>query len=335
MRRILLAFASASLLLVVAAACEQPRAHGDANAVIVAADFDLWNQVEADFRERMEPTIQTVRAEHPFRITHLDPDEDQGWGQLRRFRQVAVMGSAGTRWVDEALERVNGPAPSAPAMVTARNVWARGQQVWIMLLPEDDPAGAVGELAGVVHERMDEEYRAWVRSRMYVSGRDSVLADSLAQNVGFALTLPEVYRYYAEDSVFRFRNDNPSPRELIREIVVTWWEPAPEEDPTREELEEWRLRLTREHYVDPQDLDTTVVSYGPVAVNGAQGVEYQSAWVSLPDAWPAGGPFITRALRCPDQDRMYVMDAWVYAPNRDKYEYVIQLQTILDTFRCG
>lgn len=331
MKRFALMPLCATLLL---AACDQPRAHGDANAVIIAADEDLWYAVEDDFRDRMEPTIQTVRAERPFRITPADPALEANWPQLQRFRQVIVMGSRGTPWFDGALAEADDPDATAPALVTARNVWARGQQVWIMLLPEDDPEGAVAELAGEIQARLDQQFRDYARSRMYVSGRDTILADSLARNVGFSLQLPAVYRYRVEDSVFVFRNDNPSPSQLIREIAVTWRQPAPEEDPTRGELEEWRARLVQTHYRDPQEIDPSIVSFEPVDVDGASGVEFQSAWISPPDAWPAGGPFITRALRCPDQDRMYLMDAWLYAPSHDKYEYMIQLQTILDSFRC-
>ena len=320
----------------VLAACELPRAHGDATAVIVASDGEFWFDAEDAFRDQMEPTVQTVRDERPFRLTHVDPAQEEAWTQLQRFRQVAVLGPRGYRWVDEALDRAGGAVPEAPALVVARDVWARGQQVWVLLLPDDDPAGAVPELAAEVRERMEREFEAYARQRMFVSGRDTILADSLASNVGFGLDFPRVYRYTVHsDTVFRFRNDNPSPSELIREVAVSWIEPMPEEDPTREELEQWRLDLTRTHYVNPQDLDTTVVTFEAIEVNGAAGVEYQSAWVSRPDAWPSGGPFIVRALRCPDQDRMYLMDAWVYAPGREKYEYVIQLRTILDSFRCG
>ena len=322
-------------LVLLLAACEQPRSHGDLDAVIVGVDQDLWMEVEDEFRAQMEPPIQTVREERPFRITQVDPATEDAWGQLRRFRQTVVMGTPETPWVAEALERGGEAVPQAPALVEVFDVWARGQKVWVLVVPETDPGAAVTELAGQVMEKMDEEYRDFVRNRMFVSGRDTILADSLAQNVGFSMQFPNVYRYYVEaDTVLRFRNDNPSPRELIREIAVTWWEPAPEEDPTREELEEWRLEMAGTYYVDPQELDTSVVTFEPISVNGAQGVEFQSAWRSLPDAWPAGGPVITRAVRCPDQDRMYVMDAWVYAPERTKYQYVIQLQTILNTFRC-
>lgn len=327
-------FFATILIAVVVAACDQPRAHGDANAVIVAANEDLWFEVEDDFRDRMEPTIQTVRAERPFRITHADPELEETWHQLQRFRQVLAMGTRGTPWVDEALSRSDDPEIAAPAVTTARNVWARGQTVWIMVLPDEDPASAVHELAGQIHDRLDEQYRAYARTRMFVSGRDTILADSLAQHVGFSLVLPMVYRYRAQDTVFVFRNDNPSPSDLIRQVAVTWWEPAPEEDPTREEMEAWREAMVAGYYQDEQVLEAEIVTFTPLELDGAHGVEFQSAWVSPPDAWPAGGPFISRALRCPDQDRMYLMDAWLYAPGRDKYEYMIQLQTILDSFRC-
>lgn len=325
----------ASVLLAMAVtACEQPRAHGDRNAVIVAASEELWLQVEDEFREQMEPPVQTVRNEQPFRITPVHPEIEDAWGQLRRFRQTVVLGTRETPWVAEALDAFDEAVPEAPALVEVMDVWARGQKVWVLLLPKGDPGPAVRQLAGEVLTKMDAEYRDYVRSRMYVSGRDSILADSLAQNVGFSLQLPNVYRYTVEDSVFRFRNDNPSPRELIREVAVTWIEPAPEENPTQEELEEWRMELAAEYYVDPQELDLSVVSFRELEVNGTQGVEFQSAWRSLAGAWPAGGPSIMRAVRCPQQDRLYLMDSWVYAPDRDKYEYVIQLQNVLDSFRC-
>ena len=322
-------------LVLLLAACEQPRSHGDLDAVIVGVEQELWQSVEEEFRAQMEPTIQTVREERPFRVTQIDPATEDAWGQLRRFRQTVVMGTTETPWVAEALDRGGEAVPEAPALVEVLNVWARGQKVWVLVLPETDPGPAVTELAAEVQRKMDQEYREWVRSRMYVSGRDTILADSLAQNVGFSMQFPNVYRYYVEaDSVFRFRNDNPSPRELIREVAVTWWEPAPDELPTRAELEAWRLEMAANYYVDPQELDTSVVTFEPISLNGAEGVEFQSAWRSLPDAWPAGGPFITRAVHCPDQDRLYVMDAWVYAPERTKYQYVIQLQNILNSFRC-
>jgi len=318
------------------AGCEKPRAQGDANVVMVAADEDFWRSVEDEFRDQLEPTILSVREERPFRVSSIDPTLDaSAWGRVQRLTQIVAIGTSDDRWVADALARVDGDPPPPPSVSRASDVWARGQVVWIVhLTPESGPE-EVGRLSATIRDELDERFRAYALRRMYISGRDSIQADSLQRELGFSVQLPNVYRSYPNPPVYRFRNDNPSPAELIRELAVTWVEPIPDEMPTRDELMEWRLQLAAEYYNDPQDFDTTVAAYRPVEVNGLQGVEFQSAWVSLPDEWPAGGPFITRALVCPEQNRLYKMDAWLYAPGRDKYEYMIQLQTILDSFRCG
>ena len=321
-------------LFLAIAGCELPPAHGDANAFIVGASPELWAQVEEVFLEAMEPTIQTVRNERPFRITHQDPTELRDWGLLARFRQILVLGVEGDPWIDEALAVMEEPVNPAPSIFQVLNVWARGQQVSVLLLPQTGQVEAVRQLAGQLHDVLNEQFQAYARTRMFISGEDLALEDSLAANGGFSLRLPTVYQYSTRDSVFRFRNDNPSPAELIREVSVSWQSPASGVDPTAEELRGWRDEFSSEYYNDPQVVDTTMVSYGQAEVNGRSGVEYQAAWVSPPGAWPAGGPFITRTMRCPSQDRVYFLDAWLYAPGRGKYEYMIQLQTILDSFRC-
>lgn len=328
--------ALAALLPLASAGCDLPRAHGDANAIIVATDPETWDRVESPLLDALEPTIQTVREERPFRVTHQDPNETQHWGTLRRFRQVLAVGTRDDFWIAEALERhPEGEGARAPVLLQVHDLWARGQLVTIALLPADEPSRAMQELGPPLFELMDRQYRDWARNRMFVSGRNTALADSLRAHAGFSLLLPNVYRYSVQDSVFRFRNDNPSPTERIREIAVTWRTPVPEADPGREELAAWRVAFTEEYYVNPQVLDTMFVSYGEVEVDGSRGVELRSAWANPPDRWVAGGPFIARALRCPEQDRLYLIDAWLYAPGQDKYEYMIQLQTILDSFRCG
>ncbi|TVP50054.1 MAG: DUF4837 family protein [Gemmatimonadales bacterium] len=326
-------------LLAFVAGCDQPRAHGDVHAVVVAATADLWQQVEMDVENAIAPTIQVVRNERTFRVTWQDPSVEAEWSPLRRFRNIVVIGAEGDPWVDEVLASRRGDAPAvqAPQIVKTQNVWARGQGVTLVLLPSSGDAEALAGLLEPLNRSLDDQYREFARNRMFVSGRDTILADSLSNHVGFRLVLPAVYRYSVTDSVFRFRNDNPSPTELIREIGVTWASPIPDELPGQAEIEMWRRSFAEANYGEPQVLDTTVTTLREVAVAGSDrpGLEYQAAWASAPDAWPAGGPLLTRVLPCPGQDRLYFLDAWLYAPAREKYEYLIQLQTILDSFQCA
>jgi hypothetical protein len=315
--------------------CDLPRAWGDVNALVIAADDELWATSEETFRDAIEPTIQAVRHERPYRVEQMDPTA-AAWGNLQRFRQVVAIGTATDPWIAEALAEVpDADLSGAPKLLQAEDVWARGQTVSIVLLPEGgDPSTGVAEVAAELRTLLDDQFRTYALTRMYLSGAHETLGDSLAENVGFALQLPSIYRYTVQDSVFVFRNDNPSPTELIREVVVSWQSPIPETLPGRSEVESWRTSMAAAYYSYPQLVDTTVVSFGEVESNGMQGVEYQAAWVNPPGSWPAGGPFITRILPCPSQNRLYFVDAWLYAPDRDKYEYMIQLQTILDSFAC-
>jgi hypothetical protein len=332
-----LLLATLALVALGASGCDQPRAHGDEHAVVVGMSPELWDAMELEIENSVAPTIQVVRTERTFRVTHQDPQDATDWGNLRRFRNMVVAGAESDPWIADVLAARRGDAPpvTPPALIRVDNVWARGQTVSAVILPSTDDADGLREMLPQLATHLDEQYRAFARSRMFVSGVDTMLADSLGRNVGFRLTLPRVYRYSVQDDVFRFRNDNPSPSELIREIGLTWVSPIPEELPGREELQSWRASFAAAHYADAQVLDTTLVSLREVEHGGARGVEFQAAWASPPDAWPAGGPFLTRAVACPEQNRLYFLDAWLYAPARSKYEYLIQLETILDSFECA
>jgi hypothetical protein len=90
-----------------------------------------------------------------------------------------------------------------------------------------------------------------------------------------------------------------------------------------------------EHYSEPQEVVPDGMTFERLAFPGYIALEIRGQWRNPPDrGWPAGGPFITRAAVCEGQDRAYLMDAWLYAPGVEKYEYMIQLETILQTFRC-
>ena len=185
-----------------------------------------------------------------------------------------------------------------------------------------------------LHDLLDGQYRQWSENRMYQSGRDSVLADSLWNEAGFAMLLPVVYQHRTVDSVHIFRNDNPTPTELIRQITVTWRTPIPEEF-DQEELLAWRTALTDRYYIYPQVVDMALARTRRLQMGDVVVEELRAVWSNPPeDAFPAGGPLIIWSVPCPEQDRHYLIDAWLYAPGKDKYQYLLQIETILSTFRC-
>ena len=311
--------------------CDKAGAYGEVNSIIVGASMALWDEVGEAVATGLEPTIFTVRDERTFKITHQDPLAPD-WEILREFKQVLLIGTPEDPWIAEALEESDtNPEPVGGASIFQLvDIWARGQLVTVLLLSAGGGADEVEAHVDELLELFDEQYRTYAQARMFVSGHDSLLADTLRALGGFALDLPRVYLWDHQDSVFIFRNDNPDPAELIREIAVTWRSPI-DEPLADSAILDWRLSLTREYYTDEQ-----VVS-GQIAPDRGPSDEIREIrgiWESPPEAWPAAGPFLTRTRACPAQDRLYLLDSWLYAPGKDKYEYMLQLEYILDSFDC-
>ena len=323
-----------ALLSILAAGCDtRGMAYGDVNSIIAVMSPELWAEVENDVYGALEPTIRTVRDEKRFTVTYQEPFAEF-WTDLRRFRQILLVGSATDPVVVEALDGANVQI-SQPGMHQIGDVWSRGQSITIVLLPEGGGADDLRPYLADVNELLDVQYRQWVYNRMYMSGVDSALADTLHAEAGFALLLPEVYRRTSTDSVFVFRNDNPDPAELIREVVVTWRTPIPS-DLQAEDILEWREQVVAGYYSEPQVNALDNAQAEPMEYRGRYAYQIHAEWRNPPErGWPAGGPFITRAVLCDNQNRMYLIDSWLYAPGKKKYEYMIQLETILDSFRCG
>lgn len=332
MKRTLLLLA---LPLLALSGCDKTGAFGDETSIITAMEPQLWSSVEDDVQAALEPTIYTVRDERAFTVTYQDPGE-QMWGRLRQFRQLLLVGTGDEPFLEEVMDRVDrDELGERPQVMQLRNVWARGQLATLVLLPESGGVEAFRELLPDLGEMYDAQYRRLALARMFVSGRDSTLARQLREEAGFSLLLPEVYYWDQQDSVYIFRNDNPDPSELIRQVTVTWRTPIPD-SLDGEEILEWRDELAEEFYSVPQAVDLSEAEAGPFHHERLSAYQVQAVWQNPPDVnWPAAGPFILWAVACPSQDRLYLLDAWLYAPGREKYQYMIQLQTILESFRCG
>lgn len=320
-------------LAVVLAACRSraPAAYGEANSVIIAATDSVWAGVEDTVRAALEPRIFTVRDERAFEVTHIVPTASE-WSDLRKFKRVVVVGRVDDPWMADVLEDGVPPDAEPPLVLDRTDVWARGQTVHAVVVPAQ--AGAASAVEAVLPElgrRIDEQYRAFVRRRMFASGQNTELQHSLSEAAGFSLLLPEVYRQRTTDSTYIFYNAYPDPGELMRSVLVGWR--GGEAVPDREAVLDWRDEIAAEHYTtyDQRTQRDRVVARRLDAVDG---LEVRGIWSTPEGGWPAAGPFVTRAVPCPEQNRVYLLDAWLYAPGKDKYQYILQLETILDSFTC-
>lgn len=313
-------------------ACDKPVAMGDANQILIVSDQSTFDALEPAIRDALEPTLFTVRNERVFDVGHVQANE-AGWPNLRINRQVLLIGNRNDPPVAEAIDDYRGDAPSAPSVFQVRNVWATNQLVTVLLTDDSGDPDSVRPLIKGLGETYLHQYEEYARSRMFVTGANEELADSLRANYGFSIALPTVYRTETtEDSnVLVFRNDQPNPSELIRNITVAS-RPRGEVAMNAETAIAWRDSLAQELTYPPQVTEASE-GFQSVAVGSRAAIQAQGVWSNPPGEFPAGGPFIVRIVDCPSQT--FLVDAWLYAPGRAKYEYMYQLNTILDSFECA
>jgi hypothetical protein len=327
-RRLARPLLAAAVLL--GAACDKPQALGDVTALIVAVPAAQWRVIEREVESVLEPRAFTVRDERIFRVTQVDP-EGPYWNNTRKFQQVLVIGEPGDPWIAEVLSDAGVQPVELPALVEGRNVWARGQQVTALVVPPRATAAAALPLLPGLGQTLLDRYHETIRHRMFASGVNEALADSLTRQDGFRIHLPEVYRMQRPDpNTVLFVNDQPDPAQLQRVVLVTW-QPAGELVDSPEALLRWREQIAQRYYQPPQD--TNRDRFQARATPDRSALQVQGVWGSMPGAWPAGGPFLSRSLTCPD-GRTFLLDGWVYAPRAGKYEYLVQMNAILDSFAC-
>jgi hypothetical protein len=202
----------------------------------------------------------------------------------------------------------------------------------VVVPPESSPEAAL-PWAGPLAESLDSIFRAGAVQRMFLSRPDTVLRDSLLQYRGYGLLLPNVYRSLTREAdISLFQSSTQVGGTLVRSVMVTRREglvPL-----TAEAALEWREQAAAEHYRPPHLTLRERIQTQTLAVNGLEAVEVQGIWDGTDPGWPMSGPFMARVYHCPSRNQSFLVDTWVFAPGRPKYEFMIQLQTILNTFTC-
>ena len=174
---------------------------------------------------------------------------------------------------------------------------------------------------------------AWTVQRAYSTGTNPQV-DSVARASGFGIDVPGIYRFRRiSDSalVAASRPNDVDP--LIRSVLVTW-RPLDETPPTPENALDWRDTMVPQAYEWEQTTRRDTIQTSTEAGDAGTALQVEGFWLATDDGQPLGGSVVLRVVDCPDQGRRYLLDSWLYVPNRGKHLYLTELKGVLDSFRC-
>lgn len=312
-------------LAFLAGACNKGPAYGSANAIIAVVDPSVADRVEPLLREALEREVRTTRSERIFEITFTTPDRI---GEFRNWRRIIVVEPLESATL--VADLADPPADADRVVEAVEDEWARGQTVHLLAARgADETVRLVAEHADSLFAEAHAAYAALQVERMWASGPDSALFQSLLADRGFGLVLPRLYApapRSAPDSTLVFYAADP------RRVVSLHWGPRPaalDADSVLAIRRAWGAGMF------PSDVLEEEPPAGPpwdsrVRLGDGEALRLQGVWRGA-DAADAG-VFVTWAVPC--GDRLVLIDGNVFAPDREKYPYVLQLEEIAATFRC-
>lgn len=320
-------------LILGAFGCAEPRPPAmlaEFNVLVVTPDA-MWNTVSRVLDEPLGVRPFGLQAEHPLQLTQRDPGAVTT-SDLQRYRQVVVVGGTDVSFVVDALGGLTS-GTELPSLSTSRDVWATGQGVVVLALPsgadEEDLRAPLGEVARILMVGLHD----WTIERMYAAGTDPEI-DSAATASGFGLDVPGNYGWqWPADSTLLIASRPTGMDPLVRSVLVTW-RPLDGEQATPETALDWREGVALRVYEGEHTTRRDPIEVAEVT-GAASGLQVSGFWSAIVDGELRGGPTRVRVVDCPDQGRRYLLDGWIYAPNRGKYRYLIQLEAVLDSFRCS
>lgn len=327
-------------ILLLAAGCGQGPAYGSDNAIVAVVDPGLRERLEPILRASLEREVETTRMEPVFEVTFTTPE---GIGEFRKWKRLLVVEPG----EDAVLlpELVDTPL-AGPVSTAVHDRWARGQTIYVLAAPS---AEATEELvrssADSLYEAILAEFLDYHVARMWASAPDSSLAQRLLDELGFSILLPNVYRPAGASAPADSRvwyNEDP------RRVVSLHWRARPVEltaDTVLALRRDWGralfpgdsiaglLEAPADTVAAPDSLATSAPEVRAVEtrLGGLPAIRLQGPWTNPSDV--TGGLFVTYGVIC--GERLVLLDGNLYAPDRNKYPYLVQLDRIFETFRCG
>lgn len=315
----------------VCSVCQKPAPVGTANEIVVVASSEVWAALEDEIVTALEPRTFTVRDERILHVAYVAP-ADVASTELRRMRRILLIGSPGEPLIEEALAGREADGLTPPTVLLLPDVWVKNQRVIVALLPEAADPRVLESLLPRIADAYLRQFEEHIRRGMAVIPRNEQFAERLRQRIGVSLAIPLTYRSEQPvPGVFVFQQEEQGLTPVVRTIAIDS-RARDAVDWTTEAAESWRTELAERSNQPPHVTETLPQRSLQGRLAGQPTIQIRGVWSSRPGEWPSAGPFVARMVEC--ADRVFLIDAWLYAPVDEKYEYMYQLDRILDTFRC-
>ena len=295
-----------------------PGVTGKAGELVVVMDQNLWKGASGDtvFNTLTQHVYGLPQPEPMFNVVHIRTDAFTKIFQTHRNIVVANIGDGFQKRID-----------------LKTDVWANPQVVVEISAPTiaefNDIFGhnadrIIGHVLNMEQSRILKSYKAQLNQGV---------ALALEEQFGISLTIPNGYDIVASNEDFAWvRHED---KEIIQSVLVYSVPYEKENTFSKEGMIEVMNQFAKANVPGPDEgtYMTTYLEYPPQLVESSISGKYASRLVGLWNVEGAlmGGPFVSYAMLDASGKRVIYLHGFVFAPSKDKRNYLRQVDAILNS----
>lgn len=355
--KIVIAF---SIMLLVACANDQSRpvtantpvgekvhSHGKVNQMLVISDTALWRGTVGDtfFYYFNAPYILLPQPEPIFDIVFMTPKQLALQPLKKEFRTIVFLAdlndenSETARFVRSDLgpeKLVEIQKGKGYNVTVGQDKWALKQLLfYVNGYGEDKLTECIAANFPAIGRKINERDQETVKSTAYQGGEDFKLEGEVLTKFNLNLKIPKGFKqakFDGNSNTLWMRSDE---REIIANIMV---HKLPYKD--KSQLTKAGIKKIRDDisgivttqqpntYMRINDVDLPLFVENKT-INNAYTVQAKGIWDIVNDF--KGGPFISNLMLNPKTNELVLVDGFVFAPGKDKRNYMQELELVLGT----
>lgn len=333
MRKLVLA---AVLLGVVLGGCDIKRdAIGEPDRMIVIADSTDWTETETVIRQVFAPQIPTPQPELWYDISRISPGR---FSEFQSYKNLIILsllreGSPSLQFIRNIFSRdlVEEMTEGNLTVAKKENPWRDEQLLLILTAPSREKLLSVledreAELRGYFDDKFVERQKEYLYSRY----EQKKLERRLSEEYGWTMRIPRDWIIMHERPEEKFIW-------LGRHLPIRWlsvyWEESTEPVVLDSALAVDLRKMVGEEQYDSIRINPDYLHAERTTLDGRPAIRIRGIWEHEVKA--RGGPFLGYTYYDPDINRLYYLDAQVFAPGMSKLVFLRQLDIVLSTFQSG
>jgi hypothetical protein len=304
---------------------EKPSATGKAGELLVVIDNNYFQDIAGTaIRDVFQAYIPMELSREPFYdVVQITPENFSRLYESHRHIFIADIN----------------PNYGEPTIEKSNNHWSRPQLVIRVKAPSQESFVDIMSRRGesLVKDYIKTEFERYIAAYRRMLNVEAIQV--VEEKFGFTLAIPEGYFVAIQGDNFIWLRQTGSRTDMeLGILIATSQYTDPSFDFAPETIKNRRDEITKQyiHGVTEGSYMTTYskethpevqFNLKEIDFNGFYAVEARSLWKMEGEF--SGGPFVNFTMVDPNTSRLVMLDGWVFYPNKDKRDFMRQVEALI------